>query len=60
LMPRDRTYLNWTNRGIFFTRSETRNISGVIVGRESISYTFVPNPFCALEIKNPALASFVQ
>jgi hypothetical protein len=59
LIPRDRTYLDWTRKGIYFTRSETQNISGVIVGRESGSYSFTPNPFCAPEINNPALASFI-
>jgi len=59
LIPRDRTYLDWTRKGIYFTRSETQNISGVIVGRESSSYSFTPNPFCVPEINNPTLASFI-
>jgi hypothetical protein len=59
LIQRDRTYLDWQKRGIYFTRPETRNVSGVIVGRESSFYCFTPNPFCAPAINDPAFSTFV-
>jgi hypothetical protein len=59
LIPRDRTYLDWQKRGIYFTRPETMNVSGVIVGRESSFYCFTPNPFCASETNDSTFSSFI-
>lgn len=59
LLPYKRTYLVWNNRGIYFTESVTKNVSGVIVGDESSSFSFIPNPFCDAQINNPNIITFL-
>lgn len=59
LLPHNRTYLNWNAKGIYFTEPSVKNISGVIIGNDSSSYSFIPNPFCDARINNPNIASFI-
>lgn len=58
LLPHKRTYLVWNKRGIYFTEPVTENVSGVIVGDESSSFSFIPNPFCDAQINNPNIITF--
>jgi len=56
IIPYDRTRLEYD--GIYFTRSETGNISAVLV-RKGNKYYFVPNPFAFDEINDPNLTKYL-
>lgn len=59
LLPHKRTHLVWDKRGIYFTEPVTKNVSGVIVGDEYSSFSFIPNPFCDAQINNPNITAFL-
>jgi len=58
IVPRDRTYLDNSKKGIFFTEPVMKNVSGVI-GRFQDTLCIVPNPFASNEINDSRLVSYV-
>lgn len=58
IIPSDQIYLDWSKKGVFFTESIMKNVSGVI-GRLDQKINFVPNPFSYDEINDPRLVSYL-
>jgi len=60
VIPSSRTYLDPSKKGVFFTDSDTRNVSGVLVRFKNASVYFLPNPFAYDQINDPRIVSYLN
>ena len=60
IIPRDRTFLDISKKGIYFTKRVAKNVSGVLARFRVGDFHWIPNPFAYDEINDPNLVDYFQ